>query len=145
MSKGYQHKLTDDDITKIERMAYIGGTMEEISYVMWGVAAPDSLQRRTKVVDALNAALLKGKAEGRLNLKQRAYKKAMDGDTTMLIFLLKTQCGYKEQDGLDVNFTGLVNINHKVRADIDGMNNDELVRYITGIVKDRSLKKERKP
>lgn len=100
------------DWDTVERLASIGCTQGEIANVL-GVSV-DTLQRRKEYA----AVYKRGFDKGKMSLRRAQYKKAMDGNTTMLIWLGKQFLGqtdkqetyitqmperviYKEADGKD--------------------------------------------
>ena len=89
------------DWEQVERLAMIFCTQEEIAYVM-GVSV-DTLQRRKEFA----VTYKKGREKGKISLRRAQYKRAMDGNTTMQIWLGKQYLGQTdklEQTIYDQNF-----------------------------------------
>lgn len=78
--------VTDEDV---EKWASIDMTIFEIA----------KLTRLTydDIYERFGDALARGRVQGNLSLKFRAYEKAMSGDTQMLIFLMKNRVGYVDK------------------------------------------------
>lgn len=87
---------TDEQRALVGNLAGIGCTQEEIvQCIPWG--RPDGKPINAETLRAhFRAELDRGRAAALSRLKQRAFDMAEAGDRTMLIFLLKTQCGWKE-------------------------------------------------
>jgi len=101
-------KKIDKDL--VRKLAGIQCTNEEIAAVL--NCSADTLERRFAGV------IKEGRANGRQSLKRAQYKKAMEGNPTMLIWLGKQFLGQRDQpENLDpmsskdsgkfvINFTG---------------------------------------
>lgn len=79
------------DIDKVERLALIGCTQEEIALVL-GCHRSTLLKRKD-----LHAAYEKGHAHMRETLRRVQFKKAVEGNVTMLIWLGKQVLGQKDR------------------------------------------------
>jgi hypothetical protein len=99
------HEIDEKDIKRIATMAGLGLKVDDISAIL-GMSI-STFERRCREKPEIYEALLKGRGEARLGLAKKAYEQAMQGDTTLLIFLLKTQCGFKDNDENRIN----ININ----------------------------------
>lgn len=77
-------------------LAGVGCTQEEILFcVPWGL--PNDRHPTEKTLRKhFRAELDRGHALSGMQLKKRAYDMAVGGDKTMLIFVLKTQFGWRE-------------------------------------------------
>ncbi len=80
-------KLSRKDKKEIEMLASLGLTQKHIASIK-GVCS-DTLRKYS------SSEFQRGKAKGVAKLAETAYKKANAGDTTLLIFLLKTQGGFR--------------------------------------------------
>lgn len=52
--------------------------------------------------EAIRTAWLIGRGKALVGLEQTAFEMALSGDTAVIIFLLKTQCGYRQQDKVEL-------------------------------------------
>lgn len=89
-------KVADIDpkiIRQIEVMAGLGMTLDHIARVAG--CSSRTLDNWLKLPNVREAYEL-GRAQGAFNITKTAYAKAIAGDTTMLIFFLKTQLGWRE-------------------------------------------------
>ena len=100
MARGEVIKISDDTIKHIQSMAGMGLTMEKISIILG--MHKRSLEKKAKRNKKLRAAILKGRAMAEHKTVSTAYKIAWTGNVSMLIFLLKTRYGYKEQDTITI-------------------------------------------
>ncbi len=82
-------KLNSKDLQEIEALAGLGLTQQQIADVKdMGV---DTLRKYS------HTQLKRGRSRGVARLADTAFKKALSGDTTMLIFLLKVLGGFQEK------------------------------------------------
>ena len=93
--------LVDKDFEDMETMAGNGCTLEQIADIL-GIDK-ETLRRWSKEMPRINAVLARGRAKAVNNLLGKGYQVAMDGNSQVLTFLLKTRCGLKERDELDIN------------------------------------------
>ena len=92
------------DEQKLEDMASEDYTIEEIAATV-GVN-PDTIYTR------FSEKVKKGRLRGNGSLKHRLFLKAMEGDTSTLIWLSKQRCGYRDKqpdEAAIVNFNVFVN------------------------------------
>ncbi|MBY0405539.1 MAG: hypothetical protein K2X66_16675 [Cyanobacteria bacterium] len=82
-------KLLKKDLQEIEALASLGLTQQQIADV------------KSMCVETLkkygDPELKRGRSKGIAKLAETAFKKALSGDTTMLIFLLKVLAGWREK------------------------------------------------
>lgn len=99
--RGQQPK--EIDWAKVEQMALIQCTGEEIAAVL-GVDY-DTLQRACKREHGMKFAdYIKQKgAGGKMSLRRKQYTTAMDGNSTMLIWLGKNWLGQKDKSDDEIN------------------------------------------
>lgn len=116
--------LTPEQIKSIEMMAGLGLNYKEMSYILGFSRA--TLERRFEEDPELREVVQKGRAKVKKGLVGKAYQEAMNGNTPLLIFLLKTRYGFREK--VDVEHSGNVNVSHEHRLmkDIENMSDEEL-------------------
>ena len=85
------------DINQLSQLAAIGCTMIDISNII-GVSV-DTLER--KYADVIK----KGKEQGKMSLRRKAFSMSQEGSVPMTIFLLKNLCGMTDK----VDHTGEAN------------------------------------
>lgn len=92
--------LNDKQVTQVEALASVL-TLEQIADY-FGVARNTFTaicERQPEVLEHYK----KGKTKAIANVAQNLIKQAQEGNTTAIIFFLKTQAGWKETSNLDVN------------------------------------------
>ena len=109
-SKTHQPKVNNGrpkaviDEKRLAELASLDYTMEEL-------AAEFDVHLDT-IYARFSEPLKKGRLKGNGSLKRRLFQKAMDGDTSMLIWLSKNRFGYKDkqpEEATQVNFNVYVN------------------------------------
>lgn len=83
------------ELDTVQKLASYGLTHEQIASVLG--KSISSLERHCS--DALSI----GESKGLADLKISAHKQALAGDTTLLIFLLKTRAGLKETKSVELS------------------------------------------
>lgn len=95
---------TDDDLRAIELMAARGLTLDKISSAM-GLGAK-FLSYRKGMGDIIAVAIIdamdRGQALGEKAIASSLFNKAEAGDTASQIFFLKSRCGWRENQDLNV-------------------------------------------
>ena len=95
MSKGGRPRFDfSDKLPLVRKLAGIQCTDEEIAAGLG--CSQDTLARGRKREPDLDAAILEGRANGRMSLRRAQYQKAMDGNPAMLIWLGKQVLGQRE-------------------------------------------------
>ena len=95
MSKGGRPRFDfSDKLPLVRKLASIQCTDEEIAAGLG--CSQDTLARGRKREPDLDAAILEGRANGRMSLRRAQYQKAMDGNPAMLIWLGKQVLGQRE-------------------------------------------------
>jgi transposase-like protein len=100
MPKGGRPRFDfSDKIRLVRNLASIQCTDEEIAA---GIGcSQDTLARGRKRDQELDAAIIEGRANGRMSLRRAQYQKAMDGNPAMLIWLGKQVLGQRERADLE--------------------------------------------
>jgi hypothetical protein len=145
-------KLTEKDYEEIELMGQVFASMKDIAYVKFHTPgatlanqSTSTLKRRKKVDARLSELLERGQAHTRIRLQQEAVQIALDKSIPikvriiMIMFLLKTKCGYRETDRAVIEFNGNLVLDTKK---IDGMNEEELENYVHNKVKGKRYGKQ---
>lgn len=97
-------RLDEKEIGQLETMGALRLPLDHCAAIL-GMSKV-TLERCMKKNPAARDALERGKANASANIRQRAYEQAMAGNTTMLIFWLKTQEGWRENDRLEISGDG---------------------------------------
>lgn len=99
---------TEQERKQVEAMAGFGVPHESIAVLIREGIDADTLKKHFK------SELARGKAKAFSKVGQTLFQKAIDGDTTSLIFWAKTQMGFKEtlthQGGVTVAHQGGVTV-----------------------------------
>jgi hypothetical protein len=90
------------DLRQVEALARIGCTDDDMAAVL-GVSV-DTIQRRKRSCAEFRGVIEKGRASLRNSLRRLQVKKALEGNTTMLIWLGKQLLG--QSDRQRAEFTG---------------------------------------
>ena len=88
------------DLRQVEELARIGCTEEDMAAVL-GVSV-DTIQRRKRSCPEFRGVIEKGRASLRNSLRRLQVKKALEGNTTMLIWLGKQLLGQKDARQVDM-------------------------------------------
>ena len=95
MPKGGRPRFDfSDKLPLVRKLASIQCTDDEIAAGLG--CSQDTLARGRKREPDLDAAILEGRANGRMSLRRAQYQKAMDGNPAMLIWLGKQVLGQRE-------------------------------------------------
>lgn len=99
-SKGGRPRFDfSDKLPLVRKLASIQCTDEEIAAGLG--CSQDTLARGRKRDQELDAAIIEGRASGRMSLRRAQYQKALDGNPTMLIWLGKQILGQRERVDID--------------------------------------------
>ena len=103
-------EFTEDDLSKIEKLAGYGLDMEKIA-MLWG-KCERTFYRYLKNNDTFKQAIQRGRAMANSKVAQTAYEMATSGESEgMTKFWLKTQAGWKEVSKMEFeNVTKLEDI-----------------------------------
>ena len=88
------------DLRQVEELARIGCTDADMAAVL-GVSV-DTLQRRKRESEEFRGLIEKGHASLRNSLRRLQVKKALEGNTTMLIWLGKQLQGQSDRESLQM-------------------------------------------
>lgn len=89
-----------DQLKQVETMSGLGLKVEQIA-ILLGVSKP-TFDRAVRRIPALRDSIEKGREKSEGNLRQWAYESARKGNVAMQIFLLKTRCGFRETERLEL-------------------------------------------
>ena len=103
MARKYEYWITPEGLTLIEGWARDGLSDEQIAHNM-GVAY-STLRKWRDELEALSAALKKGKEVVDFEVENALYKNAMNGDTTAQIFWLKNRRPNKWRDKQNIELS----------------------------------------
>ena len=93
--RGRKAILFKDDLAiSVQAMSQYGVPLKDIAAFI-GISVPTLLKLYKKELE-------KGRAVANRQIGERLFKKAMDGDTTALIFWAKTQMGWRETSKIDL-------------------------------------------
>lgn len=88
--------FNESDIKKIENMASMGLSVVQICSIL--EISTDTFYRRCKESGGgLSAALIRGRSNAILNVSQKAYELAIQGDTGMIKYYLSCIGGWSEK------------------------------------------------
>ena len=88
------------DLQQVEDLAAQGLTLEEISSSL-GIN-PSTLYRKKKQMRELQDALKRGQSKGIAQVANALFSAALDGNTSAMIFYLKTRAGWKEKQTIEL-------------------------------------------
>ena len=108
----------DIPLKQVEALGMIQCTIDEVSLVL-GIP-PSTLKSRPDVMETFN----RGKEKGKMSLRRAQWKKAMEGNVTMLIWLGKQYLNQREPQ-LNI---GMGEIEHI--PDFEQMSNEELMKFL---------------
>lgn len=94
-------EATEVNMAKVETMAAYGSTLPMIA-AEFNICV-GSLNNWRKAFPGVDEAYKRGRDKGSNRILQTAYKQAMDGNTTMLIFLMKTRLRMSERPVIDLS------------------------------------------
>lgn len=91
------------DLKKVEEFAQVCDSEEEIALAL-GVSYA-TLRRRKGDSEQFAQAIKRGKAKANIFVGGKLMQKIKAGDTSSIIFYLKTRCGWKETQKIEADVT----------------------------------------
>lgn len=88
------------DLEKVEEYAQVCDSEEEIALAL-GISYT-TLKTRKRESDQFATAIKRGRAKANVFVGGKLMQKIKEGDTASTIFYLKTRCGWRETQKLDV-------------------------------------------
>ena len=88
------------DLKKVEEYAQVCDSEEEIALAL-GISQATLIRRKKDYADFANA-IKRGRAKANVFVGGKLMQKIKEGDTASTIFYLKTRCGWRETQKLDV-------------------------------------------
>lgn len=114
-------KINDIDLGKVEALASRGLTQQQIADAL-GISDRTLRKYRDQYSD-FSDAIKKGKAKGIATVSSKLFEKIETGDTTSIIFFLKTQGGWKEASKVEHT---IEDNNQSDRLDLERLTDEEL-------------------
>lgn len=102
MARGKKLVPTDQERKQVEAMSGFGVPHESIAVLIRDGIDAETLKKHFK------SELARGKAKAFSKIGQTLFQKAVDGDTTSLIFWAKTQMGFKETNNVNVSLNSQI-------------------------------------
>ena len=87
------------NLQQVETLAANGLTQQQIADSL-GISV-STIESRLRESEEFKDAIKKGKSKGIAIIANQLFEKAKSGDTTSIIFYLKTQAGWKETQTID--------------------------------------------
>lgn len=104
------------NLARIETIAAMGATNEQIAAAI-GVSE-STLKSMRRKYPTVEHVIKRGKDKADLQVVGRLYKKAVDGDTTAMIFWLKNRQPDRWRDRHNVDHGGNVNVDNKLTIEV---------------------------
>ena len=107
-------KKIEIDLKKVDRLAARGLSFEQIATAL-GISDKTLLKRRRENSE-VSEAIKRGKERGIAQVANKLFDQALAGNTTAMIFYLKTQAGWKETNRQELTGAdgGAVQVEEKV-------------------------------
>lgn len=87
------------NLQEVEALAANGLTQQQIADSL-GISV-STIESRLRENEEFKDAIKRGKSKGIAMIANQLFKKAKSGDTTSMIFFLKTQAGWKETQAVE--------------------------------------------
>lgn len=91
------------NLQQVETLAANGLTQQQIADSL-GISV-STIESRLRESEEFKDAIKKGKAKGIALIANQLFEKAKSGDTTSIIFYLKTQAGWKETQAVETKIS----------------------------------------
>lgn len=91
------------NLQQVETLAANGLTQQQIADSL-GISV-STIESRLRENEEFKDAIKKGKAKGIALIANQLFEKAKSGDTTSIIFYLKTQAGWKETQAVETKIS----------------------------------------
>lgn len=91
------------NLQQVEMLAANGLTQQQIADSL-GISV-STIESRLRENEEFKDAIKKGKAKGIALIANQLFEKAKSGDTTSIIFYLKTQAGWKETQAVETKIS----------------------------------------
>lgn len=133
-------KFDELDLKQVERLASQGLTQQQIADAL-GISERSFRNYKEKFAEFADA-IKKGKAKGIARVTNKLFEKIETGDTTSIIFFLKTQGGWKEASKVEHTID---DTNQSNQLDLEKLSDEELrefVRLSNKASKEHSCEKE---
>jgi len=98
--------LTQDDINKIEIMAGLGLTLDEIALIL--NISPRTLDRRIADNENVAIAYKTGRAKAKMKVTGKLFEQIEKGKIAAILFYLKTQCGWRETNKEEIEQPNII-------------------------------------
>lgn len=103
------------DLKKVEEYAQVCDNEEEIANAL-GISYA-TLRRRKQESEQFEQAIKRGKAKANVFVGGKLMEKIRGGDTASIIFYMKSRCGWREKN--DVNVTGVAPVQVLFKDDLE--------------------------
>lgn len=122
--------FTSKDISKIESMAAMGLSLEQIASI-FGVSTDTIYRRMNEGNIDLSAALSRGKSKALYKIANKAYNLAMEGNVAMIKYFLSCRGGWSEKLQIieDNRVKEEQDKRRQLEAVVDAMTDEEIDAY----------------
>lgn len=118
-------KIDDINLIEVEKLASRGLTQQQIADAL-GISDRTLRKYRDQFSD-FSDAIKKGKAKGIARVTNKLFEKIETGDTTSIIFFLKTQGGWKEASKVEHTID---DTNQSNQLDLEKLSDEELREFV---------------
>lgn len=118
-------KFDELDLKQVEKLASQGLTQQQIADAL-GISERSFRNYKEKFAEFADA-IKKGKAKGIARVTNKLFEKIETGDTTSIIFFLKTQGGWKEASKVEYSVD---ESNQADQLDLEKLSDEELRQLV---------------